>query len=124
MSHPHEPTPETRKQVETMTGFGVPQADVAKLLGISKPTLDKHYRPELDTGMLKANVQVTQSLFQKAIGNGPAAVTAAIFWAKCRMGWRETPEELNVNMRVTDKTLEDRAKAMAALLAKRKFRDG
>ena len=86
----HQPTLELRKQVETMAGYGIPENEISLSVGISPPTLRKHYRHELDTGHIKANAAVAQSLYQKALGDGPQAVTAAIFWAKTRMGWKET----------------------------------
>jgi hypothetical protein len=73
-----------------MAGFGVREDDIALLLGISGPTLRKYYPSELRLGHIKANVAVAQSLYKKAIGSGPASVTAAIFWAKVRMGWKDT----------------------------------
>jgi hypothetical protein len=51
--------------------------------------LHKWYRYELDTGMVKANSKVAQSLFEKATGSGQGAVTACIFWLKCRAKWVE-----------------------------------
>ena len=56
--------------------------------GISRNTLEKVYRSELDNGLLIANSIVQQSLFKKAVGNAPQNVTAAIFWLKCRAGWK------------------------------------
>ena len=76
-----------------MAGYGIPETDIARVLGIDPKTLRKHYRDELDTGHIKANAKVAESLFRKALGNTPQAVTAAIFWLKCRAGWRERPEE-------------------------------
>ena len=87
---PHEPTPEARKQVEAMTAYGVPQEDICKVIGVSVPTLMKYYREELDTGAVKANAAVAQSLYKKATGDGKQSVTAAIFWLKTRAGWKET----------------------------------
>lgn len=84
---PHEPTEKTRSEVETLAAYGIPQEQIALMMEIDAKTLRKHYRRELDVGMPKANAKVAQSLFQKAI-NGDT--TAAIFWAKTRMGWRET----------------------------------
>ena len=73
-----------------MSGLGVPQEDIALSIGISLPTLHKHYRAELDSGRIKANSAVAQSLYKKATGDGQSAVVAAIFWAKCQMGWKDT----------------------------------
>ena len=85
-----EPTDEQRKQVEAMAGFGIPQVDIAKVIGISKPTLEKYFREELDVGSVKATAKVAQSLFKKATSDGSQSVTAAIFWLKTRAGWKET----------------------------------
>ncbi len=83
------PTAAHRKQVETLSGYGIPQDEIARSVGISKPTLLAYFRDELDLGMTKANSLVVESLFKKATGDGPASVTAAIFWLKCRARWRE-----------------------------------
>lgn len=85
----HKPTPENYKMVESMAGFGIPHLDIARVLGIDRKTLERQYRSELDTGHIKANTQVAQSLFSKAIGSGPQAVTACIFWLKVRAGWHD-----------------------------------
>jgi hypothetical protein len=86
----HTPDPALRRQVEALAGYGIPELGIAKVIGIDPKTLRKHYRSELDLGHLKANSAVAQSLFKKATGDGPQSVTAAIFWAKTRMGWKET----------------------------------
>ena len=40
-------------------------------------TLRKHYRDELDTGQVKASAKVAESLFRKAVGDGPQSVFCA-----------------------------------------------
>ena len=52
---PHTPEPAIRRQVEAMAGYGVPEADIARVIGIDAKTLRKHYRQELDLGHIKAN---------------------------------------------------------------------
>ena len=86
----HQPDPLLRRQVEAMAGYGVPEADIAGMIGIDPKTLRKHYRQELDQGHTKANIKVAENLFRKATGEGREAVTAAIFWLKARAGWKET----------------------------------
>ncbi len=85
-----KPSPEDRKWVEAMSGFGVPEEAIAQAVGaggIDPKTLRKHFRRELDTGATKANINVVQSLYRNAIsGKCPAA---SMFWLKCRAGWRE-----------------------------------
>lgn len=91
MSRPsHAPDPSQRRQVEAMAGYGVPETDIARVLGIDPKTLRKHYRDALDTGHVVANAKVAESLFRKATGEGRQSVTAAIFWLKTRAGWKET----------------------------------
>ena len=86
----HEPSADQRRQVMAMAGYGVPESDIATVLEIDPKTLRKHYRTELDTRHIRGNSKVAESLYQKATGDGPAAVTAAIWWSKARMGWKET----------------------------------
>ena len=86
----HSPEPAGRRQVEAMSAYGVPEVDVARVLGIDPKTLRKHYRDELDTGSIKANSRMAENLYRKAMGDGPQAVTATIFWLKTRAQWKET----------------------------------
>ena len=59
---------------------------------INEKTLRIHFEPELREGPIKANAKVGESLYQQATGTGGAnrSTAAGIFWAKARMGWRET----------------------------------
>jgi hypothetical protein len=82
-----KPTDEQRRIVETMAGYGIPETGIAAFLSISAKTLRKHFRRELDIGIINANAAVTQCLFKLATsGKCPAAT---IFWQKSRAGWRE-----------------------------------
>jgi hypothetical protein len=85
----HKPEPVTRRQVEAMAAYGVREDDIATVIGIDPKTLRKHYRQEIDTGAIKATSKVAESLYRKAIGDGPQSVTAAIFWLKTRAQWKE-----------------------------------
>lgn len=88
---PHEPTAQERKMVESMSAYGIPQEDIAKVIGINRSTLAKHYREELDTATAKANAKVAETLYRQATNvDNPRSATAAIFWLKTRGGWRET----------------------------------
>ncbi len=94
---PHAPTPESRAQVSALYSYGITQEEIARFIGIDPKTLRLHYRDELDSAHIKANAKVGQFLFQNAsgqtLGSGAThsdCVRAAMFWAKTRMGWRET----------------------------------
>jgi hypothetical protein len=86
----HEPDPGQRRQVEAMAAYGIPEADIARVIDIDPKTLRKHYREELDLAAIKANAQVAGFLFNSA-RNGN--VTAQIFWLKTRARWKEVPSE-------------------------------
>jgi hypothetical protein len=109
-----KPTTEQKKIVEVMSGFGIQENAIASTIGVAPKTLRKHFRRELDNGITTANAAVIQSLFRSATsGKCPAA---AMFWVKCRAGWRETtvlqhtgpnggPVEVthaNLDQRITD----------------------
>ena len=86
----HKPDPAGRRQVEALAGYGIPEAEIAGVVGIDAKTLRKHYRKELDKGHIKANSRIAESLYRKALGDGAQSVTAAIFWMKTRAHWKET----------------------------------
>ena len=98
----YEPTPDQRRTVKTMAGFGIPHTDIAPFLGIDTKTLRKHFREELDRGMTEANAKVAQSLFQMATQG--KNVAAAIFWMKARAGWREK-QEVDANVRADTRAI-------------------
>jgi hypothetical protein len=82
---PFEPTDEQRKMVKGLAALGLPYKDIGFVLGCSEDTVEKYFRAELDVGPAEANARVGRFLFEQAQRN----LTAAIFWAKTRMGWRE-----------------------------------
>lgn len=86
---PYRPTEEQRKMVEAMASVGVPQAEICMVLDIDAKTLRKHFREELDKAEIKANAKVAANLFRQATKDDFKATTAAIFWSKTRMGWKE-----------------------------------
>ena len=86
----HKPDEGQRRHVQALAGFGIPESDIAGLIGVDAKTLRKHYRSELDHGHTKANAKVAENLYRMALGQGREAVTAAIFWLKTRARWKET----------------------------------
>ncbi len=87
---PHEPDEKTRKTVEAMSSYGIPQEDIAKVLEIDPKTLRKYYEYELDTAAAKTNSQVAQRLYQKCLAGDTASM---IFWLKTRARWAETVKQ-------------------------------
>lgn len=92
----YAPTPKDRAMVLAMSGFGIPDYEIARVLGISAPTMRKYFDLELATGHVKANAKVAEKLYQKATGDGQGSVVAAIFWLKCRAGWNDRSGEVEI----------------------------
>src|SRR6056297_848361 len=98
----HKPTDDQRHMVEAMQSYGIPQYEIAKVIGIDDKTLRKHYRSEIDKGAPLANAKVGRFLFNAASGDALSdeslkasyadCVRAAIFWGKTRMGMSEKTE--------------------------------
>ena len=84
-----EPTDTERKQVEALSGYGLPIDQIGALIrdGISVDTLRAHFAGEMQSGKAKANAQVGKTLFQKVMAGD---TTAAIWWSKTQMRWAET----------------------------------
>jgi hypothetical protein len=80
-----------RERVRRLAGVGVPQEDIANIIGCDAKTLRKHLRGELDRGAAEADAAVASYLFANAKGGN---VAAQIFWLK-RARWRRrrAPED-------------------------------
>src|SRR3954469_19432920 len=72
-------TEELQEKVRRLAARGVPQEDIAKIIGCAPQTLRRRFRQELNSGAAEANVVVAASLFDAAkAGN----VSAQKFWSK------------------------------------------
>lgn len=110
---PFEPTEHERKQVEAMSGYGLPIEQIAILVrdGIDPDTLRKYFNTELQSGKAKANAQVGKTLFQKAMGGD---TTAMIWWSKTQMRWSEVQKHEHTS---PDGTMSPGALSEAVLAA-------
>ena len=89
---PHQPTDETIAQVRALIVAGINQPEIARIIGISEPTLVKHYAEELAVGLDKTIANVANTLVQKALNGDTASI---IFFLKVRgkkYGWSERLE--------------------------------
>ena len=85
---PISPTEEQRRLVKSMAAVGVPHEDIGRKIGIRSPkTLRKHFREELDLGMIDANYNVGKTFYEMAASGEDVAAT--IFWVKTRNLFRE-----------------------------------
>lgn len=105
---PWEPTDAERRAIKHYVTLGYTQEQIGALIGKSADSLQRYCRHELDTGALEVNAQIGGKLFQKAMQGDTAAL---IFWAKTRLGWKETVRnELSGVDELVDKLAERRAR--------------
>ncbi len=104
-----EPTLEQRNSVELAIGFGLTEAEVCQLIKnpetnepIDEKTLRKHFAPEIAAGHPKVKVQVGNRIVATILGrdgglkSDHAAAALMTFYARTRMGWKETIVNENV----------------------------
>jgi hypothetical protein len=79
-----------RLLVQLGVAAGMTHEQVANALMISTRTLTRHFPDELESGADRANIRVVGNLYRIATQtqDQKAALTAAIWWTKARMGWR------------------------------------
>ena len=126
----HQPTAQTRRTAESMSAFGIPQDEIAKVLGIAKTTLHAHYRDELDTAHVKAIAAVAQCLYKQATDpENPRSAASAMFWLKTQARWRETTvvEQTGLDggpIQVEEVSARERINSRIAGIAARSTADG
>lgn len=101
-----EPTDEQRKQVQTLSGYGLNHEQIARMLEMTRPTLTKHFKKELERGKDLAYSQALNSLFYNIKKGKEASI---FFYLKTQHGWREK-EQIDVNLVrnvIRDKPLTD-----------------
>jgi hypothetical protein len=98
-----KPTAEQRGCVEAMIGYGIPQAEICLLIKnpetsepIDLETLRKHFATEIATGATKLKLLVGNRIVASILGrdgglqSDQARARLAVFFAKARMGWKDT----------------------------------
>lgn len=86
------PSPETSIEaiIERAAGMGLTPVQIIILTGVAKADLDTIYADAIRRGEAKAHLRVATALFDTAVDRKHSKhVTAAIFWAKARLGWRD-----------------------------------
>lgn len=112
---PFKPTADLRQKVRHFAVLGLPQDDIATLIGCSAKTLRKHFRRELDQGGAEANAIVAGCLLQAA-KNGNVA--AQIFWLKTRARWSTTHTQPGDAEATTTESAESDARIIENMMAR------
>jgi hypothetical protein len=102
------PTPEQRNNVKILAGLGLPQKQICLLVTnpqtgkpLDEKSLRKHFEREIATGATELFARmgnfIVANIFGMASPAGTVAIdnqhvrgSLAIFFAKTRMGWKET----------------------------------
>lgn len=93
----HVPTPTTRRLVQHWTATGLSRVAIARLMGMNRDTLYKHYGFELDNGIEIANANVAANLYRIATSNTPSAAGAAQYWLNRRSeAFRESAKRVEM----------------------------
>ncbi len=89
----HQKTDALMQMAKSFGMVGVPHHMAARLMDISLETLVKYYSEELADGKSRSSFAIAKTLYGMAVGdpeNGiPPNLSAAIYWTKSQMGWRE-----------------------------------
>ena len=80
------PTPDQQHAVACMVSVGTPHDVIARAIGISEPTLYRHFEHELKNGKAEIHAAIGKSITAMALAGDK---TMMIFYAKAQMGWRE-----------------------------------
>jgi hypothetical protein len=69
----HKPTDALRKRVAIAAGGGMLHEDIALAIGVTPPTLRKHYANELSVGAHKRRMDVLEAAYDGAVAGKVAA---------------------------------------------------
>lgn len=69
----YQATDEEREKVRVLKAGGMSNEAVAEALGISEPTLRKHFSSELDRGTAKVRADLLMARYRSAMGGNVAA---------------------------------------------------
>jgi len=109
-----EPTEEQRRNVEIMTGLGIPQTDICLMVRgpkgkpISLTTLEKHFRKEIDSGAANLRTRVGNFMISVIMGSDPPPGFKPItdekvrgslleLFAAAQLNWRKTVRQEHAN---------------------------
>lgn len=69
----YAPTDDEREKVRVLKASGMSQEAIAEAIGISVPTLAKHFTSELDRGTAKVRADLLMARYRSAMGGNVAA---------------------------------------------------
>lgn len=106
----HVPTDQMRALVTLMAGMGANDTDISLVIGISRPTLTKHYAEQLAAAAAKMDFHVYSAMY-KAIAKGKTDMIK--LYLERRKGWKADDVDPGVNVNVSV-TLSDIVKEISS----------
>lgn len=100
-----QPTEQEKKIVYSYAVYGGTDEDIAEIMGMNRKTLVKYFSEQLNSGRASAKNKIAQRIYMIAVGKDEIKnpdtgkveskevkpnLSALIFLAKVRLGWRET----------------------------------
>ena len=138
-----QPTDEQRKNVEVMASIGIPEENIRLVVRnrsdtpISRTSLRKHFKKELEIGATKLNARVGYFMVATIFGTRPPDGVTPIrdervrgrlaeLFLKARLGWREvvlnqhevpkqSKEQTDVDLEALRRKLAERIRRLAAV---------
>ena len=138
-----QPTDEQRKNVEVMASIGIPEENIRLVVRnrsdtpISRTSLRKHFKKELEIGATKLNARVGYFMVATIFGTRPPDGVTPIrdervrgrlaeLFLKARLGWREvvlnqhevpkqSKEQTDVDVEALRRKLAERIRRLAAV---------
>lgn len=109
----HEPTEQSRSEVERLASIGAPIRMIAACLGMSEPTLRKYYDDAIQKGHGKCGAKIQEMLYDKCMSGDSASI---FFYLKTQWGYKETQVQETVSVsKLSDDELDAK---IASLLEK------
>lgn len=81
-------TDEQRKIAKNAAYLGLRDQDIARLIGCSESTVQRHFSDELADGRANGKCELAQTAMQMALSGEFPAMT--IFMSKVRLGWKDS----------------------------------
>lgn len=73
---PFKPTKAQRYRCSVLAAARMSEADIARVFGVSVPTLRKHFDEELTAGAAQRNAEISEALFESGKAGNVAAMKA------------------------------------------------
>jgi AraC-like DNA-binding protein len=92
------PLPLYAKLAHNHAAMGLPRTQIARLLGISVTTLERHYQDDLELGIAQINLKIASNVARKALSDDPDAAKIGLDWLDRRGGdqWRKSTQKIEV----------------------------